>query len=270
MFLLKSKTVVYDTFVRFHKYVQTQFGYFIKALQCDNGREYDNDNFTLFSLYHGMIYRYSCPHTSSQIGKAERMIRTINNVCRSLLFHASLPSSYWVESLHTASYLLNICSTRLLGNLTPVHILYNRALTYNHIRTFGCLCYPNVFATASNKMSPRSTPCIFLRYPLSYRGYRCLDIQTKKIIISRHVVFDESAVPYSSNYTPQLSDFDFLLSNEHTTPPSLLIHSSSPTQPPNQHPFPDVGPASPGQLTPFPSITAHRFSLLFFTFSSSF
>lgn len=209
VFPLKSKTAVYDTFVHFHKYVQTQFGYFIKALQCDNGREYDNNRFTLFSSCHGMIWRYSCPHTSPQNGKVERMIRTINNVCRSLLFHASLPSSYWVESLHTASYLLNIRPTRLLGNLTPVHILYHRAPTYDHIRTFGCLCYLNVFATASNKMSPRSTPCIFLGYPLSHRGYRCLDIQTKKIIISRHVVFNESTFPYSSNYTPQLSDLDF-------------------------------------------------------------
>jgi hypothetical protein len=33
----------------------------------------------------------SCPYTSQQNGKAERTIRTTNNVIRTLLFQASMP-----------------------------------------------------------------------------------------------------------------------------------------------------------------------------------
>jgi hypothetical protein len=46
-------------------------------------------------------------------------------------------------------------------------------------------------ATAANKLSPRSTACVFLGYPTDHRGYRCLDLTTRRVITSRHVVFDE-------------------------------------------------------------------------------
>jgi hypothetical protein len=49
----------------------------------------------------------SCPYTSPQNGKAERIIRSVNNVIRPLLIQASLPRLYWAEGLHTATYLLN-------------------------------------------------------------------------------------------------------------------------------------------------------------------
>jgi hypothetical protein len=49
----------------------------------------------------------SCPYTSPQNGKAERTLRTINNMICSLLFQASFPVRYWIDELHTATYLLN-------------------------------------------------------------------------------------------------------------------------------------------------------------------
>lgn len=48
------------------------------------------------------------------------------------------------------------------------------------------------------KIQPRSTPCIFLVYPTHHRGLCCYDLSTQKIIISRHVTFDESIFPYDS------------------------------------------------------------------------
>jgi histone deacetylase 1/2 len=71
--------------------VSTQFGCTIKSVQCDNGREFDNSASRTFFLAHGTTLRMSCPYTSQQNGKAERMIRTVNNVTRTLLFQASMP-----------------------------------------------------------------------------------------------------------------------------------------------------------------------------------
>jgi hypothetical protein len=44
----------------------------------------------------------SCPYTSPHNGKAERMIRTTNDVMHTLLIQASLSPRCWAESLHTA------------------------------------------------------------------------------------------------------------------------------------------------------------------------
>ncbi len=103
----------------FFSYVRTQFGVTVKSVQCDNGREFDNSSTRTFFLSNGVLLRMSCPYTSQQNGRAERALRTINNILRSLLFHASLPPVYWVEALHTATYILNRQPTKTLGNSTP-------------------------------------------------------------------------------------------------------------------------------------------------------
>jgi hypothetical protein len=63
----------------------------MKAIQCDNGCEFDNSSTCTFLLMKGALLRMSCPYTSPQNGKAERIIRSINNVIRTLLFQANPP-----------------------------------------------------------------------------------------------------------------------------------------------------------------------------------
>jgi hypothetical protein len=84
---------------------------------------------------------------------------------RSLMFQANLPPSYWVEALHTATYLLNRHPTKTLNFQTPYFALYGASPSYHHLRVFGCKCYPNLFATTPHKLAPRSTLCVFLGYP---------------------------------------------------------------------------------------------------------
>jgi len=103
----------------FFAYVSTQFGATVKEVQCDNGREFDNSSARTFFLTRGMHLRMSCPYTSSQNGKAERIIRSTNNIVRCLLLQAGLPPSYWVEGLHAATYLLNRLPTKTLQYSTP-------------------------------------------------------------------------------------------------------------------------------------------------------
>jgi hypothetical protein len=47
-----------------------------------------------FLLSNGTQLWMSCPYTSPQNGKAERIIRLVNNVIRTLLIQASLPGRY--------------------------------------------------------------------------------------------------------------------------------------------------------------------------------
>ena len=157
---------------------------------------------------HGVNLRMSCPYTSQQNGKAERIIRSINNITRSLLFQASCSPSFWVEALHTATYLLNRFPAKTLSHSTPYFALYGVQPTYDHLRVFGSKCYPNLSATAPHKLSPRSTLCIFLGYSSDHKGYRCLDPLSNRVIISRHVTFDETSFPFVESNT-STNDFDF-------------------------------------------------------------
>ena len=82
---------------------------------------------------------------------------------------------------------------------------------------------------------PRSTKCVFLGYPSRHKGYRCLDLSTRHIIISRHVVFDEQTFPYAP-----------------TTPPL------APTPPEPFDPVPPIPPSAARQQNPPFSAVAAR------------
>ena len=201
-FPIRNKSEVHGLFVNFQNYVYTHFYLPIRFLQCDNGCEFDNTRNREFFLHHGILPRFSCPYTSSQNGKAERSLRTINDILRTLLIQASMPPKFWVEALRHATYLLNICPTTKCPKFSPYKSLFLASPPYDSLRTFGCLCFPNLSATTPHKLSPRSLPCVFLGHSESHKGYRFFDLQNSRVILSRHVTFDETVFPFHSHSSP--------------------------------------------------------------------
>uniref|UniRef100_A0A453A679 Integrase catalytic domain-containing protein n=1 Tax=Aegilops tauschii subsp. strangulata TaxID=200361 RepID=A0A453A679_AEGTS len=57
---------------------------------------------------HGTIFCLTCSHTSQKNGRVERVLRTLNEIVRALLFHAHMPARFWPDALATATLLLNI------------------------------------------------------------------------------------------------------------------------------------------------------------------
>ena len=84
--------------------------------------------------------------------------------------------SYWVEALGVATYLLNILPTKTLGFATQHFALHRVWSTYDHLRVFGCACYPNLAATAVHKLAPRSTLCVFSATLLTTRDTATLTV----------------------------------------------------------------------------------------------
>lgn len=64
-----------------------------------------------------------------------------------------------------------------------------------------------------HKLHPRSMRCIFLGYPPDHQWYRCNDPSTDRVLVSRHVVFDETVFPFSD---PTLSEAYNFLDDTHT------------------------------------------------------
>jgi hypothetical protein len=102
---------------------------------------------------------------------------------RSLLFQASMPARYWVEELHTATYLLNHLPCKAISASYPYVTLYGITPSYEHLHVFGCVWYPNLSAQAAHKLAPQSTCCVFLGYFADHKGYQCLDLSTNNIVV---------------------------------------------------------------------------------------
>jgi hypothetical protein len=111
---------------------------------------------------------------------------------------------------------------------------------FSHLRVFGCACYPNLSAKAAQNLAPRSTKCVFLGYSTYHKGHRCLDLTTKNIIASRHVVFNE--VDFSFSASPRLTNnLDILLQDDSPGADPMLAVLSVPRVPPG---FPPLTVAS--------------------------
>lgn len=136
---------------------------------------------------------------------------------------------------------------------------------------FSCLFFPRL--QTSHKLLPRSTPCIFLGYPTYHRGFCYFDLSTKKIIISRHVVFNETVFPYGLVTPTKPPSYDFLSDPDmspalrHVLHPNHLVSatpshnvedSNIPTPPSFTHPHEDPSPSS---QTLSPSSSLHTSSI---------
>ena len=189
------------------------------SIQTDNGKEFDNLAVRNLLATHGIVLRLTCPYTSQQNGHAERILRTLNDNVRALLFHAHMPPHFWSDALATATTLLNVRPCQPRANLTPHQLLLGSPPSYDDFRVFGCLCYPNTASTSPHKLAPRSVACVFLGYPPNTKGYRCYNPQTHRVIVSRHVYFDETVFPFTKHRFPRRSSHPL-----HARRPSSTCH----------------------------------------------
>lgn len=70
VFPLRHKSDVFDVFLNFHTYIESQFRIEVQQFQCDNGRKSDQDSFHSFFRKHGIVFCFFFPRTSQQNGKA--------------------------------------------------------------------------------------------------------------------------------------------------------------------------------------------------------
>lgn len=132
----------------------------------------------------------------------------------------------------------------------PHYVLFNKVPSYEHLCVFGCLCFPNLHNSTLDKLSPRSTPCLFLGYPIQHKGYRCLDLKSNRIIISRHVIFDESTFPTAEKLTQHSTKYDFLVDSDEPSPLFRAILQSPIPVPSQTVPVSSSSPAIPSLAQP--------------------
>ena len=107
MYILKSKSQVFEKFVEWKALVETSSGRKLKILRSDNGGEYTSAEFIAYLKKEGVRHELTVPKTPQQNGVAERMNRTLVESVRSMLSDAKLPKKFWAEALSTAVYLRN-------------------------------------------------------------------------------------------------------------------------------------------------------------------
>jgi hypothetical protein len=88
-------------------------------------------------------------------------------------------------------------------------VLHSKQPSYEHLRVFGCLCYPYESITAPHKLAPRSSRYVFLGHSSNHEGYCYLHLSNNHIVISQHIVFNEAVFVFATS-PPPTNGYDFL------------------------------------------------------------
>lgn len=175
----------------FIHFVENHFKSCVKTIRTDNGTEFQNHSCQNLFAELGILHQKTFPYTPQQNGVAERKYRHLLQVTRALLFQYGLPKRFWGEALLYATFLINRLLTRILSGKTPFEMLFNKAPDYSLLKVFGCLCFATNTIPQKDKLASRATSCIFVGYQAGVKACKVYNIVTKKIMLTRDVVFHE-------------------------------------------------------------------------------
>ena len=192
VYTMKSKDEVFETFLVWKKMVENQSGRKIKVLRSDNGTEYRNDQFSYFYKKEGISRHFTIRDTPQKNGVAERMNQTLLEKVRCMLSNAGLGKQLWAEAVMYASHLINRLPSAALNGKTLLEVWSRKPTNdYDTLRVFGSTAY---YYVKESKLDPRAKKALFMGVTSGVKGYRLWCLSSKKIISSRDVTFDESAM----------------------------------------------------------------------------
>lgn len=148
-----------------------------------------------------------------------------------LMSIASLPVKFWHFLFATVVFLINRLPSLQLENHSPYEVLFHKLPDYSLLKTFGCACFPLLKSYNSHKLEPKSSQCVFLDYPLDYKGYFCFNMSNNRSYTTSHVVFDESTFPFHKNPQTKSSSANFTQPDPSSIPLYLLFLDNVPSQP---------------------------------------
>lgn len=240
VFFLRSKDEMATHISNWFTFIKTQTGKVPKLFQSDGGGEFTSgDTRAVFTL-NGTKYVTTSPDSSNQNGIAERTIRSITEMARTLMDQADAPKYLWEEAVRYATLLKNITPHKATKMRTPMSrfpLAWYRSLPFKTgVRIWGCKCYVRL---ETDKLSSPGRPALFLGMDPVKKGWRVLLLESRKIVVSRNVTFDESNFPCRDRRVVSVS------------PPSIEV-----TVPINSSPgSASVGPADSNSNVPVPDVS---------------
>lgn len=121
--------------------------------------------------------------------------------------------------------------------LSPYEKLHEIPPSYDHLKSFGCLCFAASPKVGRDKFQSRAIPSIFWGNLVAKKGDKLLNIFNHFIFFSMDIVFHEHVFPYKSDSSPVLSLFPLSALMDYIPPPASSTsgtdHSSSSIPPSN-------------------------------------
>lgn len=209
VYLLREKSEATTKMKEFVASMVNQYGKKPKVIRSDRGGEYVNKEMQEFLRNEGIKIQYTAPYSPQQNGTAERKNRYLVEMTRCLLIDAQLDNQFWAEAVMTANYLQNRLPSRTLDE-TPYEKWFNKKPNLSHIVKFGADVYAMIPTEKRRKLDEKAIKLKFVGYDECTKGLRLLNVNTKKITISRDFkVVDDKNEKSNENKSESVEESEF-------------------------------------------------------------
>jgi len=112
-------------------------------------------------------------------------------MARAMLHIGEHPECLWAEAINTVGYIINRVYFHPGTKKTPYELWKNKKPNVSYFKTFGCRCFVMLDGEQLGKFDARSREGIFVGYCENSRAYRIYFKNSKKIVDSINVRFDD-------------------------------------------------------------------------------
>ncbi|MBW0507495.1 hypothetical protein O181_047210 [Austropuccinia psidii MF-1] len=193
---LKNKSDCFNHFCNFKLSAENNLATKIENIFPDGGGEFVNKSFKNHCTESGINHTISSPYTPQNNPFSKRGNQSVLEKARCILLQSKIPMKYWEEAVSTATFLCNLVPKHE-DQKTPYEIWHNMKPSLHRLKPFGCRAWLEIPTNQiANKSDPKAWDGIFLGYKNEASSFCILRLIDQKIIISRHVVFDEEKFPW--------------------------------------------------------------------------
>jgi hypothetical protein len=170
---------------------ERQTGNKVKYLHTDGGSEYSDGELVEFLRLRGIKSESTCTYTPEHNGVVERANGIIWQTALTLVAAAKLDKKKFIgEAINYSIYLWNN-TVRNSESKSRNELWNDSKASFKKLHPFGCDAYVTVPKDTRKKCDDKISRCIYLGVDDKHiGGYRCLDIDHNKLVISRDVKFN--------------------------------------------------------------------------------
>ncbi|MBW0551687.1 hypothetical protein O181_091402, partial [Austropuccinia psidii MF-1] len=167
----------------------------INKITTDGGGEFVKKSFKNHCIEYGISHTIIPPYKPQHNPFSERSNQSVLKKARCILLQSNLPLKYWAEAVSTATFLCNLIPKHA-DHVTPHEIWYTSKPPLDKLKPFGFQAWVKIPKNLiSNKFAQKAWDGILLGYENDASSYRILRTYNQKIIVSKHVIFDEEKFP---------------------------------------------------------------------------
>ncbi|EPS58475.1 hypothetical protein M569_16339, partial [Genlisea aurea] len=205
LFGIPSLDVVVSKYILVRNIFDTQLRVKIKLFRSDGHGCYDNNDMKVILAGDGTLHKMRSPYCPEQNAVAERRIKTVVEMARTMLLHSCAPIYCWEDAVLHANYVRNRVATRALRGMTPFQRFWKRKPDLQWLKPFGCLVYVLIHKEIrGGKFDAAALPGILMGISDTHNGYKVHMLHNGSIKIARDVQFYEDIYPFRKSPSTDL------------------------------------------------------------------